>query len=481
MPAPIASHVGGPGKASRLVRDSRPPAKKTKLSQPPTASPPPQQQNGLKSLINGAPGKKPAVAAKVNGVKNNAQKETVDDATAVVGGGLAGHGDVDIPMADAPAAEEVIEISSGEDESEFSSEADNDEEDGGEEEGKIDRGVQQNASAVNGDAQEENQSLYDAAEPEELSFGEKLQAQDPEQVAPHIVDVESAFIGPNGDTRALALAAGNRPLTTPSASSLGTVLTQALRTNDRELLESCLREVDVDTIYATVERLPSPLVGNLLQKLAEHIHRKPGRAGMLMIWVQWSLAAHGGYLASQPQLVKQLATLNKVLKERAGGLQPLLSLKGRLDMLHAQLELRRRNQKRAADDEEEEAIIYVEGEDDVSSEDGGDQSSVDSGDVPTSLRKRLRGGSAESGDESSADEMPATMEMDDIESDEGSEDSEDMVDDEAEETDNDTGDDLSEPTSDDDLEGLEDGSGSEEELRPARRSTIGRAGLSRRH
>jgi U3 small nucleolar RNA-associated protein 5 len=249
-------------------------------------------------------------------------------------------------------------------------------------------------------------------------------------------------------------------------NSLGTVLTQALRTNDQDLLETCLRNVEIDAICATVERLPSPLVGNLLQKLAERLHKKPGRAGMLMIWVQWSLVAHGGYLASQPQLVKQLATLNKVLKERANGLQPLLSLKGRLDMLQAQLNFRKHIQRRTADDDEEEAIIYVEGEDDyVSSEDG----SID-GDAPSGAQKRLREDFEE--DASSMDEMPTTMEVNE-DSEEGSEDSDNLLDDEAEETDVDTGDEMSDPMSDD----LEDGEGvseSEEESKPARRSTAAR-------
>ncbi|KAF2732054.1 NUC189-domain-containing protein, partial [Polyplosphaeria fusca] len=333
---------------------------------------------------------------------------------------------------------------------------------------------------TNGADQSEDRPAQDGpAEPEELSFGERLQAQDSETMAPQLVDVEAAFADDNADARALAATSSSRPLSAPSASSLGTVLSQALRTNDQDLLDSCLRIVDVDTVRATVERLPSPLVGNLLQKLAERLHRRPGRAGMLMLWVQWSLAAHGGYLATQPQLVKQLATLNKVLKERASGLQPLLSLKGRLDMLNAQLELRRRNQKRATRDEDDEVVVYVEGEDDYTSADDA-QSDDDSDVAPSSARKRTRQAEDEAEEVESEDEMPTTMEVDEADSDEESEDSEGMLDDEAEETENDTGDDMSEPMSDDELVDGEDVSESEEDSRPARRSTIGRAGLSRR-
>ncbi|PSN61290.1 NUC189-domain-containing protein [Corynespora cassiicola Philippines] len=450
MPAAVASRSA---RNSRAARDP-PPAKKTKLSQSQSQSPAAPRQNGLKALLSAAPNKKPAVAAR--STRNNAKKDArVEDATAVVSGGQAGHGDVD--MGD--AGDDVIEISSAEEESVYSSSGDEADADAA-------AGAQE-VQPPSGHAEEEDQPVEDG---EELSFGERLRAQEPESArTQQIVDVESAFVGPSAESRALATASNSRPLSAPSATSLGTVLTQALRTNDQELLDSCLRVIDVDTIYATIERLPSPLVGTLLQKLAERLHKQRGRAAMGIVWLQWSLVAHGGYLASQPQLVRQLATLNKVLKERASGLQPLLSLKGRLDMLQAQMELRRRNQ-RAADDEDD-AVIYVEGEDDYSS--GGDDAS-DAGLGNSKKRTWQQSDDAESSD----DEMPTTMEVD--EDSEGSEDSQDLLDEEAEETDNDTGDDMSEPMSDDNLDDGEGVSGSEEESKPAKRSTAGRAKLPRR-
>lgn len=456
MPAAVASR---PQKTSRASRDSAPPAKKAKLAESSTAA----GANGLKALVNGSAAQKPT--AKINGLRN-ARSNRVDEATAVVGGGQAGHGDVDMEDAD----QEVIEISS-------SSEESDDESDDEAQDTQAGAPTNDQAPAVNGHDEDDPRAGEDeAGDAEELSFGDRLRAQDSETAREtRIVDVDAAFEGANADLTALTTSSQTRTLAVPSINTLGTVLTQALRTNDQDLLDSCLRNVDIDAIYATVERLPSPLVGTLLQRLAERMHKKPGRAGTLMVWVQWSLAAHGGYLASQPQLVKQLATLNKVLKERASGLQPLLSLKGRLDMLSSQLELRKRNQRRAADDDEEEAVIYVEGEDDYASSDDG---SVE-GDAPSGGLKRLRNES-EDDDESSIDQMPTTMEVDDEDSDEGSEDSDDLLDDEAEETDLDTGDDMSEPMSDD-LEGEEASSESEEDSKPARRSTATRAGLKSRH
>lgn len=456
MPAAVASR---PQKTSRASRDSAPPAKKAKLAESSTAA----RANGLKALVNGSAAQKPT--AKINGVKN-ARSNRVDEATTVVGGGQAGLGDVDMEDAD----QEVIEISS-------SSEESDDESDDEAQDTQAGAPANDQAPAVNGHDEDDPRAGEDeAVDAEELSFGDRLRAQDSETAREtRIVDVDAAFEGANADLTALTTSSQTRTLAVPSINTLGTVLTQALRTNDQDLFDSCLRNVDIDAIYATVERLPSPLVGTLLQRLAERMHKKPGRAGTLMVWVQWSLAAHGGYLASQPQLVKQLATLNKVLKERASGLQPLLSLKGRLDMLSSQLELRKRNQRRAADDDEEEAVIYVEGEDDYASSDDG----FVEGDAPSGGLKRPRNES-EDDDESSIDQMPTTMEVDDEDSDEGSDDSDDLLDDEAEETDLDTGDDMSEPMSDD-LEGEEASSESEEDSKPARRSTATRAGLKSRH
>ncbi|EEY16812.1 conserved hypothetical protein [Verticillium alfalfae VaMs.102] len=92
-----------------------------------------------------------------------------------------------------------------------------------------------------------------------------------------------------------------------------------------------------------------------------------------MTWVKWTLVAHGGALALQPKVLDRLVALQKVLNERARGLPSLLALKGKLDMLDAQMQLRQSRQRGGGrgvdeeeeegdDDEDEEGAIYVEGE-----------------------------------------------------------------------------------------------------------------------
>lgn len=194
-------------------------------------------------------------------------------------------------------------------------------------------------------------------EPAAPTFGDLVRANE-------TIDVPSALSAQQSN----ALAAPGRVLAPPSSASLGTVLTQALRTDDTDLLESCLHTTDLATVRNTIQRLDSTLAGTLLTKLASRMHRRPGRAGSLMTWVQWTLIAHGGALATQPGLTKKLGELHRVLEERSRGLNSLLTLKGKLDLLDAQMQLRRgmhRDIDSDSDEEEdgEEGVVYVEGED----------------------------------------------------------------------------------------------------------------------
>ncbi|KAL6792982.1 NUC189 domain-containing protein [Trichoderma sp. SZMC 28012] len=192
------------------------------------------------------------------------------------------------------------------------------------------------------------------------SFGELLRGSE-------AIDVTAMLQQSSTGNNAVVQASRNA-IAPPTHQSLTTVLTQALKTDDTDLLESCLHTTDIPTIRNTIERIDSSLAGILLNKLAARLHRRPGRAGTLMTWVQWTLVAHGGALAAQPKLLHDLNSLQKVLAERAKGLNSLLALKGKLDILEGQMELRRKMQRSAGllgegdEDADEEDVIYVEGE-----------------------------------------------------------------------------------------------------------------------
>ncbi|KAL9014725.1 MAG: hypothetical protein Q9173_000624 [Seirophora scorigena] len=227
------------------------------------------------------------------------------------------------------------------------------------------------------DADENSSDAHEgAAVANEPTFGEMIRAN-----APRPVGVQAAFAPP--EVQALAPTSDRLPQL-PSGMSLGTVLTQSLRTNDVSLLETCLHVRDVDIVRATIERLDSSLAPILIQKLAERFHSRPGRAGSLLIWIQWTVVAYGGYLASQPGAMKTLASLHQVITERARSLPFLLSLKGKLDMLEAQMHLRASIQVRSkaqsmAEEDDEEGIIYVEGQEEDDS--GGEAQDSDGDDI----------------------------------------------------------------------------------------------------
>lgn len=304
---------------------------------------------------------------------------------------------------------------------------------------------------------------------EEPSFGEMLQARHPDPI-----DVRATYPDPMADRQALIPVGGDRGLIAPSGTSLTTVLTQALKTNDLDLLESCFQTKDLPSIRSTIQRLPAQHVATLLQRLAERIHKRPGRTGSLLVWVQWSLIAHGGYIASQPEVMKQLKPLSHVIQERAKGLQPLLHLKGKLDMLSAQLDLRRSMQaaSRAAHawdgDDDEEGVVYVEGQDDdwSDSDDAREEDvNIQSGIIPTKSSKpkpHIATPLTDQSDSSDEDMPNGVVQEDSAESSDEEDEDEGLLDLEAEET-SDEEEEASEDDADSDLESEDEAELSDDE------------------
>ncbi|KAM0261015.1 hypothetical protein ACHAQJ_002454 [Trichoderma viride] len=258
---------------------------------------------------------------------------------------------------------ETIDISSDADSDEDISDADdvNNEVEQSNESAEAAKGGESQLLA-NGQQKPKKDDAEDAesdAEATSPSFGELLRGSE-------AIDV-TAMLQQSSTGSNAVVQSSRSAIAPPTHLSLTTVLTQALKTDDTDLLESCLHSTDVPTIRNTIERIDSSLAGVLLNKLAARLHRRPGRAGTLMTWVQWTLVAHGGALAAQPKLLHDLNSLQKVLAERAKGLNSLLALKGKLDILEGQMELRRKMQRTGLledgqGDDDDEDVIYVEGE-----------------------------------------------------------------------------------------------------------------------
>ncbi|MCJ1356755.1 MAG: Small subunit (SSU) processome component [Icmadophila ericetorum] len=397
--------------------------------------------SGIKEIVKS---KSTAMTATLtNGVNDISQTRVDESRTVVVKGG--NREDTVMEM-DGPT---VIDISSSEEESESETESTP-------EPKQLLTNGETTADIEMRDASSEVNEELEKEEVEEPSFGDLIRAN-----APDTIDIAAAFKEPKDQIMAPFPA---KSVQLPSGMSLGTVLTQALRTNDVNLLETCLHIRDLNIVRATIERLNSSLAASLLQKLAERLHSRPGRAGSLMVWVQWTLVAHGGYLASQPDVVKRLNALYQVVKERASSLQPLLSLKGKLDMLEAQMNLRKSMQRRAGLDsrrgeEDEEAVIYVEGQEDSSSEDESDDEAGQRSAPKSAKTKKalpdldINGDIKDNSDDS--DDMPNAIEGPISENELSEDDSEALIDDEASETDEDSGDEVSDENIDyDDVDSI---------------------------
>lgn len=323
-----------------------------------------------------------------NGVADK-KASRVDDSRAVI---LSGQNETNGGIGD---VDHAISVSSREEDDE--DEQDEDEEQDIEEDEDVsirDGDVTDGRQLSNGI----NGAHDEASEEEEQTFGDMLRARHPD-----IITVAA-------DEPAQSLLQSST--TAVTGHSLGAVLQQALKTNDKHLLESCFALRDVPSIKNTIQRLPSPLIDQLLTRIAERMHKRPGRASALMVWVQWSLVAHGGYLAGQP-IMKQLSALNQVIKQRAQGLQPLLQLKGKLDMLHAQLELRKGRATHTLDmDADEEAITYRER--DIQTDWGADVSEHLSVDEDDGVDPAQQQDSAEEEDELDVLDMEAEVDDEDV-------------------------------------------------------------------
>ncbi|RHZ72187.1 hypothetical protein CDV55_106114 [Aspergillus turcosus] len=273
----------------------------------------------------------------------------------------------------------------------------------------------------------------DAEEDEtgEPSFGELLRANASEEI-----DVEAEL---EDDVRIGSLVPGKPSAAVQQITSgvtLSTVLTQSLKTNDNGMLESCFHTGDLTIVRETIQRLDSSLAATLLQKLAERLSSRPGRYGHLLVWVQWTCVAHGGALAGKPELLKRMSTLFKVMDQRSSSLSSLLLLKGKLDMLHAQLGLRQslRSGAEGMDSEDEDNVIYVEGQEELEDEDSDADTAKN---AVTPRTKSIRDQTYDE-DESMVDGEQSGRDESDDEEDEGSdeedENEEDVFDVEAEES-----------------------------------------------
>jgi U3 small nucleolar RNA-associated protein 5 len=133
-----------------------------------------------------------------------------------------------------------------------------------------------------------------------------------------------------------AAAAAAVPAGPLKADSLAVLLSQALRSSDRALLERCLSVGRERVITNSVKRLVPMDAVLLLKAAVERLQTKPSRGQQLAAWIQAVLLHHTAYLMSAPAAAPLMSSLYQIIEARLAMQRQMLSLAGRLELLLAQ-------------------------------------------------------------------------------------------------------------------------------------------------
>jgi U3 small nucleolar RNA-associated protein 5 len=144
--------------------------------------------------------------------------------------------------------------------------------------------------------------------------------------------IAAASGGPAAPSSAAADAFPSGPI---KADSLAVLLTQALRSGDRSLLERCLAVRNEEVVNNTVRRLAPGDVAAFLRAAVARLQSSPARGEQLAAWVRAVLLHHAAFLAGGGGGAGTLGHLYQLIEARLASYQPLLALSGRLDLVLA--------------------------------------------------------------------------------------------------------------------------------------------------
>jgi len=144
------------------------------------------------------------------------------------------------------------------------------------------------------------------------------------------------------DSAVASLVLTERALPTPDAdeaehvSSMESVVRQALRSKDLQLLDKILSERDHSIIERTVTKLTVTEAMQLLTEVIERIHRTPGRVYQLEGWLIRLLRLNAGYFMSLPRSREVLEPLYRHISVRLNTHSSIIRVQGRVEGMLAQ-------------------------------------------------------------------------------------------------------------------------------------------------
>ena len=144
------------------------------------------------------------------------------------------------------------------------------------------------------------------------------------------MNINNKLVSGGGDNNNNNNSSNNNKLTADSAAVL---LSQALQSSDKQLLEQCLNIRQEQVISNTIKQLRSDQVGKLVPLLVERINSSSTRAMQISCWIRHVVRHHLTYIISAPSIKGHLSVLYQHLEERQSSYNALLGLQGRLELL----------------------------------------------------------------------------------------------------------------------------------------------------
>ncbi|CAN7939132.1 unnamed protein product [Ixodes hexagonus] len=126
----------------------------------------------------------------------------------------------------------------------------------------------------------------------------------------------------------------------PRADNLCQLLLQGLQSNDPRLLSSVLQRTDDSLVRNTVRRLPLSSVLPLLKELHTQMHCRGSGVYPYMKWTKAVISMHTSYLMTCGEAAGLLTPLLELLEARTEVFDKVCRLRGRLDLIMAQVRAR---------------------------------------------------------------------------------------------------------------------------------------------
>jgi len=163
------------------------------------------------------------------------------------------------------------------------------------------------------------------------------------------------------------LAMRNGTAKIPDATSLYTILTQSLKSNDQALFERLLgmqndeamQEFEGDMIQNTLDKISSEDALKLLEKLAERFRVSPRQSLEILKWLLPLLNSHSASFAQDESSRPHLVAVQQTIDYHVKTMLPAMKLQGRLSLMRKQIDKVDRAAEKKNEEETPKGLLWA--------------------------------------------------------------------------------------------------------------------------